>query len=108
MFKQRIVSFGAEFKTERMKFEDGSALILPGNKLENTDRIEERNLFYCQYLNLQESSIVDLCTVNLGNLRMLSIEKTKICHIDTSTLINLIYLHIADTNIETVDTSQLI
>ena len=52
MFKQQIVSFGAEFKTEKLKFEDGSALILPDNKLENADRIEERNLFYSQYLNL--------------------------------------------------------
>ena len=99
MFKQRIVSFGAEFKTERMKFEDGSALILPGNKLENTDRIEERNLFYCQYLNISESSIIDLCTLHLGNLRLLILNKTKIAHLDTSTLINLIYLHIADTTI---------
>ena len=82
-----------------MKLDDGSDLIFSDNKLDNADKIVEQNLFYCQYLNLRESSIIELCTLHLGNLRMLSIKKTRIHHIDTSTLINLIYLHIADTAI---------
>ena len=89
MFKQRIVSFGAGFTTSTIKLDDGSDLTFSDNRLNNADKIVEQNLFYCQYLNVSESSIIDLCTVNLGNLIMLSIKKTKICHLDTSMLANL-------------------
>ena len=71
MFKELQVNFGVEFTTETMKFNDGSTITFTDNKLENTDRIDERNLVYCQYLNLRESSIIDLCTLHLVNLRVL-------------------------------------
>ena len=48
-----------------MKFNDGGSLTFKDNKLENVDRIDERNLLYCQYLNLESSSITALNTMHL-------------------------------------------
>ena len=62
-----------------MKFDDGSALTFTDNKVENTYRIDERNLLYCWYLNLGESSIIELCTLHLKNLRVLILSKTRVC-----------------------------
>ena len=65
MFKILNVSLGTGFTPGSMQLEHGQSLIFSDNKLENVDRIEERNLFYCKFLSLKESSITDLNTHNL-------------------------------------------
>ena len=52
-------------------------------------RIDERNLSYCQFLNLMNSSVNRIDTSYLYNVKVLVLCFTSVCSLETIPLINL-------------------
>ena len=73
------------------------------NRLETATSLDERNLKYCIYLNLNESSIENLDTAHLSGLLVLKLRFSNISELCTKSLVNLIYLDICSgiTELET-------
>ena len=66
----------------------------------------EYNLVYCKYLNLYNSSIIQLDVRLLVSLRVLVLKGTCIKVLQAEFLINLVWLDIDDTQIEELCTSS--
>ena len=80
---------------------------LKDNCLSKDERIDERNLIKCVELNLCHSSLSDLNTVYLTELRVLILMCSRIRSLNTYPLVNIIWLDAADTRLEILDTSNL-
>ena len=64
-FKAEKVSLGWD---TWVTMNDGTEIKFHDSIMKTADRIDERNLVYCKYLNLRSSSIINLDTKHLGNL----------------------------------------
>ena len=74
-YGKELISYGTVFNTTNFKV-NGEVLKFPGNKLERTAKIDERNLSLCKWLNLDESSIQILDGANFKCLEYLSADNS--------------------------------
>ena len=85
-YKLEIVSFGWD---DTVTLDDGIEIYFENNLITSNARFDERNLFYCKYLNIQCSSITELDTIYLSNLEVLILNETKIDYLNIDNLVNL-------------------
>ena len=105
----------SKYRDAKVSYGDGVTLTLLDNiklsfgydKLINSSRIDERNLGLCKYLNLDESSVLQIDTQNLGGLLLLRFCNTKISVLNALPLINLEYLDFSYTDVSMIDTTNL-
>ena len=70
----KIVSHGDRIKElSHDPLTDGTKISFAENTLKGFARLDKRNLIYCQQLNLDLSSLKNLFTTFLSNLRVLSL-----------------------------------
>ena len=65
---------------------DGTKITFVHNQLTGSERLDERNLRFCKYLNLQYSSITSLDVAYMPDLELLVLCNTKIKKIDLTCL----------------------
>ena len=85
----------------------GANVMFENNALLTSRRVDERNLLFCHYLNLRQSSIISLETTHLRNLRGLILNWTAIDTLNTIPLINLVILKAIHTRLTVLDTTNL-
>ena len=88
-YKHENVSYGTGYETPLI---DDTEIEFVANCLTTANRIDGRNLKYCLYLNLVNSSITELDTSHLSALLVLSLTFCKIKMLDTFNLVNLVFL----------------
>ena len=91
MYKVQNVSYGYGWTVELV---DGTKIQFARNILTTATSVDERNLKYCIYLNLRDSSIEKLDTTHLTGLLVLILAGCKISELCTKPLVNLICLSI--------------
>ena len=110
MYRKHKVSYGLATTTslfcdridsanERVTFRGNAEMIL--------NKIDERNLIHCRYLNLNNSRVKLLRTTYLCDLRALLIWQTDISKVDTAPLIRLVYLDASSTKLTLLKTRSL-
>ena len=94
MYGKKSVSYGTGATGH---LGDDTEIELEDNILRGVARIDERNLGYCKWLNLDGSSVTSLATTNLSRLEYLCLSSTRIKSLDTSFFVNMDALYLKNT-----------
>ena len=95
-YDKKVISHGSSLN-HNIPLSNRAMISFVANKLVGFTQLDERNLVYCEQLNLNYSSLTSLCTKYLSYLRVLSLYKTKITSLLTENLINIEFLNISYT-----------